>query len=136
MTRSFAPRGYHSITPYFLVSDAESFLAFMKGAFDALELNRGTDESGTITHAEVQIGDAIVELSTGQGRFPPRTNTVHLFVENTDTTYRKALAAGAATVYEPAEMPYGERSAGVEDPFGNHWYIASFHGGPAKGYYD
>jgi len=136
MAGHYTPRGYHTITPFFTVKGASEFMEFLKNAFHAEELNRGTNENGAINHAEVRIGAAIVELSEGNDRFPPRTNTLHIFVEDTDDCYRRAIAAGAASLYEPGDMPYGERSAGVEDPFGNHWYIATFKGGERDSYYE
>ncbi|SCW76680.1 hypothetical protein SAMN04487970_104319 [Paenibacillus tianmuensis] len=82
------------------------------------------------------IGDTIVEVTDASDRFAARPSTVHLFVADTDGCYRHALEAGAASLYEPADMPYRERSAGVEDPFGNNWYIATFTAGEGKGYYN
>ena len=136
MADHYAPHGYHTITPYFTVKDASEFMEFLKKVFHAEELNRGTNENGSITHAEVRIGAAIVEVSEGNDRFPPRTNTLHIFVADTDECYRRALAAGATSLYEPGDMPYGERSGGVEDPFGNHWYIATFQGEEGNGYHE
>lgn len=135
MAHKHVPRGYQTVTPYFTVKNVNLLIAFMKEVFDAEEVNRGTGEGGSITHAEVRIGDTIVELSEGNDRFPPRMNTLHVFVANTDDCYERAIAAGATSLYEPADMPYGERSGGVEDPFGNHWYIATFTGGEVHGYY-
>lgn len=135
MPQHFKPHGYHSVTPHFTVSGADAFIAFLEQAFEGKALNRSANTDGFVTHAEVQIGDAIVEVSDGNDRFPPRSNAIHLFVEQTDAAYRRALAAGAASLYEPADMPYGERSAGVADPFGNHWYIATFAKGEGQGYY-
>ncbi|MDF2717454.1 MAG: family transposase [Paenibacillus sp.] len=134
MSYNHAPHGYRTVTPYFVVQEAGKMIEFVRAAFDAEELRRDTDGSGRITHAEVRIGDTIVELSDGNGKYPPRLNTLHLFVADTDSCYRRAVDAGAASLYEPADMPYGERSAGVEDPFGNHWYIATFLGGEGNGY--
>ncbi|BAD63954.1 VOC family protein [Paenibacillus septentrionalis] len=135
MAKKIAPHGYHTVTPHFTVRDANQLIEFLKKVFEAEELNRGTSEGGAITHAEVRIGDTIVELSEGNERFPPRTNTIHLFVADSDECYSRAIAAGATSLYEPADMPYGERSGGVEDPFGNHWYIATFTGREGHGYY-
>lgn len=135
MAEKKAPQGYHTITPYFTVIDANKLIEFLKKVFDAEELNRETGEGGSIIHAEVRIGSSIVEVSEGKDRFPPRTNTVHVFVEDTDECYSRAMTAGATSLYEPSDMPYGERSAGVEDPFGNHWYIATFTGRENRGYY-
>ncbi|WP_372631055.1 VOC family protein [Cohnella sp.] len=130
----YAPRGYQNVTPYFTVADADKQIEFLEGVFGAEVLNRSEREDGTVGHAEVKIGESVVELSAGSDRFPPRANTLHVFVPDTDDCYARALAAGAASLYEPADMPYGERSAGVEDPQGNHWYIATFTGGD-RGYY-
>ena len=110
-------------------------IAFLAAAFHAELLHRSANEEGVVTHAEVRIDNMIVEVSAGNDRFPPRQNTLHVFVKDADECYRRALEAGAVSVYEPADMPYGERSAGVEDPYGNHWYISTFTGGEGKGYY-
>jgi uncharacterized glyoxalase superfamily protein PhnB len=134
MSHPYAPRGYRTVTPYFTVKDAGKMIEFAKAVFDAEEISRSVESDGRISHAEARIGDMIVELSEANDRFPPRANTLHIFVADTDNSYRRALEAGAASLYEPADMPYGERSAGVEDPFGNHWYIATFLGGEGHGY--
>jgi len=133
--RTFAPAGYRSVTPYFIVPKADAMIDFMREVFAAELLNRNVGDGGRVAHAEVRIGDSIVELSEGNETFPPRANTIHIFVEHTDDCYARAMRAGSRSLYEPADMPYGERSAGVEDPFGNHWYIATFAGGGDKGYY-
>jgi uncharacterized glyoxalase superfamily protein PhnB len=130
-----APLGYQTVTPHFTVKDANKMIEFLNKVFDAEELNRGTGVSGTITHAEVRIGDTIVELSDGNDLFPPRTNTLHVFVTDAEACYQRAIDAGATSLYEPADMQYGERSGGVEDPFGNHWYISTFTRGEGHGYY-
>jgi PhnB protein len=50
---------------------------------------------------------------------------IHLYVEDVDATYRRALEAGATSVREPADQFYGDRSGGVKDRFGNQWWIAT-----------
>lgn len=127
MNRPYVPDGYRTVTPYFIVEFAEPFMTFAARAFGAEAMSR-TEKEGRVAHAELRIGDTIIELSEVSGRYPPRTNTLHLFVPDTDACYSRALEAGAISLYEPADMPYGERSAGVEDPFGNHWYIATYAG--------
>ncbi|WJH32936.1 VOC family protein [Paenibacillus sp. CC-CFT747] len=136
MTHSYTPKGFQTATPYFIVQDAAKLAEFLTQAFGAVEENLMRSEEGKISHAELRVGTTILELSDAQGPFPPRTNTLHLFVEDTDSCYRKALEAGAVSLYEPGDMPYGERSAGIEDPFGNHWYLATFQRGEGKGYYE
>ncbi len=51
--------------------------------------------------------------------------TLYLYVADVDATYRRALEAGATSLSAPADQFYGDRSAGVVDPTGNRWYIAT-----------
>ncbi|MFC3768397.1 VOC family protein [Paenibacillus sp. GCM10012303] len=132
---NYSPKGYQSVTPYFHVRDAGKLIDFLIQAFQGERLNRHTDDNGFLVHSEVRIGSTILEVSEAKGEYPARPNTLHVFVEDTDACYRRALDAGARSLYEPADMPYGERSAGVEDAFGNYWYIATFTKGSGSGYY-
>jgi PhnB protein len=120
------PAGYHSVTPYLAVEGAEKLLDFMKRAFDAVEVHECMRRpDGTIQHAEVRIGDSVVMLGEANGRWTPRPSTLYLYVNDTDATYRRALEAGAASLMEPANQFYGDRNAGVQDPSGNFWWIAT-----------
>lgn len=134
MAYNHAPQGYRSVTAYFIVEDAAGFMDYAVKVFDAETLSRNEDAGGRIVHAEMRIGDSIVEVSGGNEQFPPRPGTVHVFVSDTDACYKRALAAGAESLYEPSDMPYGERSAGIADPYGNHWYLATFLRGEGRGY--
>lgn len=126
MTTTYKPQGYSAVTPYFIVADAELFIEFLTKCFDAEELERNTLPDGSIQHAACRIGDSIVEIGGGTNKdFPPMKNAIHLFVKDADEVYNRALKAGARSLYTPQNHDYGERSGGVEDPFGNHWYIAT-----------
>ncbi|MFC4618880.1 VOC family protein [Camelliibacillus cellulosilyticus] len=133
MSDSFTPRGYQSVTPYFTVENVPRLIDFLKYVFDAEELNVSKSQDH-LSHVEIRIGNTIIELSEANDRFSARTNTLHVFVPDTDACYRRAIEIGAKEVYEPADMHYGERSAGIEDPFGNHWYIATFTKGVGESY--
>ena len=119
------PDGYHSVTPYLTVADADLLLGFVKGAFGAQEVlaHRGPD--GLIVHAEAKIGDSIVMMGRARGDMQPQTSTIYLYVPDTDAVYRAAVSAGGKSVREPADQFYGDRTAGVEDPCGNQWYVAT-----------
>ena len=75
-------------------------------------------------HAEVRIGDSMVMLGGGAG-FPPMPAMLLLYVNDVDNVYQLALQAGATSLEAPANQAYGDRRAGVKDPFGNHWYMAT-----------
>ena len=125
MTKSAVPEGYHTLTPYFFVKDPEVFLAFLKAAFDGevTECMRGED--GQVQHAEVRVGDSMLMLSPAKGEYPPMPASVYMYVADADTTYQRALDAGGVSLMEPADMFYGDRNAGVRDPLGNLWWMAT-----------
>lgn len=127
MEVSWKPEGYHSITPYLIVNGADRLIDFLREVFDADLVDRHVDENGEVRHASCRLGDSVVELSGGSNeKFPPMRNALHVYVEDADATYVRALKAGARSLYPPQDHDYGERSGGVEDAFGNHWYIATW----------
>jgi PhnB protein len=119
------PEGYHSVTPYLTVDGAAKLIEFMERAFGAEERGRMPGPKGTIGHAEVTIGDSAVMVGDAGDQWPVRTGNLHLYVSDCDDTYQRALAAGATSVREPTTEFYGDRMAGVDDPFGNRWWIAT-----------
>lgn len=98
---------------------------FLKQAFEAKETERHSRPDGTIMHAEVKIGDSVIMMGEPMGDFKPMPGSIYLYVKDTDATYRKAIQAGAVSIMEPADQFYGDRSAGVKDPLGNFWWIAT-----------
>ncbi|MDR6227148.1 VOC family protein [Desmospora profundinema] len=136
MENEWTPQGYASVTPALIVNGATRLIAFLCEVFDAETLNRSIDETGRIGHAEIRIGHGIIEVFDANEASSSHQNGLHVFVRDTDECYRRALKAGATSLYEPADMPYGERSAGVKDEFGNSWFIATFQRGKNRGYYD
>ena len=85
-------------------------------------------ENGGVMHAEMQLADSMIEFSDGSGQWPPRPCHLHVYVEDVDATYRKAIDAGATSLYAPMNQPCGDREAGVTDSGGNHWFIATHQG--------
>ncbi len=119
------PEGYHTVTPILMVDGAAKLIEFLKQAFDAREKGRFTDPTGKIAHAEVTIGNSVVQLSDAMGEWKPIQVPLLLYVRDTDATYKKALKAGATSLREPADQFYGDRTGGVKDVFGNSWWIAT-----------
>ncbi len=117
--------GFHTVTPYLMVQEAAKLIDFVKEAFAATELFRGTGSAGGI-HAEVRIGDSMVMIGgAGTWNGEPMPAAIYLYMDDVDAVYKRALQAGAASLSEPADQPYGDRIAGVKDPFGDVWYIAT-----------
>ncbi len=119
------PEGYHSVTPYLIVEGAADLLEFMKQAFGAEERMRMDASDGSVAHAEVEIGDSVVMVGGASERWPASPGTIHLYVDDCEATYAKALEAGATSEQEPEDQFYGDRMAGVRDAFGNMWWIAA-----------
>ncbi|MDE2905409.1 MAG: VOC family protein [Acidobacteriota bacterium] len=119
------PEGYHTVTPYLVVTDVDQLLDFLKAAFDATEKERIPSKDGATGHAEVTIGDSCVMMGRAQDEIPVLPGMLYLYVPNTDATYEQALAAGATSLQEPTDMFYGDRNASVKDPAGNLWTIAT-----------
>jgi PhnB protein len=119
------PEGYRTVTPYLVVEGAASVLDFAKQAFGAEEKFRMDAPGGKVGHAELMIGDSMVMLGDAGGENPAMPAMIHLYVDDCDATYERALAAGGTSVREPENQFYGDRSAGVRDSAGNLWWIAT-----------
>ena len=127
------PDGYHSVTPYLILDDATRALEFYKKALSAVELMRMPAPGGKIGHAEIRIGDSPVMLADedpNMGQKSARTIgaspiSLMVYVEDVDARVAQAVAAGAKLTRPVADQFYGDRTGGIEDPFGYHWYIAT-----------
>ena len=117
------PEGYHSVTPFVIAKGAARFLDFMSDAFDAVEIGRVTGEDGAIGHAEARIGDSVVMTFDSRQDWPETPAFLRLYVDDIDSTYERALGAGATSVTRPTDMPWGDRVARVRDPLGNLWWL-------------
>ena len=111
------PTGYHSVTPRMVVADVETQVAFLRTVFGA------SGEAAPGRPAEVRIGDSLVMISP-VGEREPFPAFLYVYVDDADETFRRAVSAGARTVEEPVDTPYGDRRAMVGDPFGNVFQIA------------
>ena len=124
MDGKYKPMGFHDVTTYLVVTDAELTIEFAQKVFNAVVVERMEDH-GEIIHAEFQIGDTIVMIGNGRegSKFFP--TMLYVYVKNTDETYKRAIDAGAKSIMEPQDKFYGDRNAAVEDSCGNQWWIAT-----------
>ncbi|HKY06821.1 MAG TPA: VOC family protein [Candidatus Binatia bacterium] len=133
MAVKFKPEGYYSDTPYLSIAGAAKAIAFYKQAFGAAELFRLTAPGGEIGHAEIKIGDSAIMLADpceqGSFRNPQSLGGssvgLHIYVEDVDSMFAQAVAAGAKSVRPVENQFYGDRSGTLEDPFGHVWFLAT-----------
>ena len=123
-----------TLTPYIVVSDARRAMDWYVEVFGAQrrgELHVNAD--GTIGHAEVGIGDAVLMFAEASDLWPdvpvrapenPATfsHTLHLEVDDVDASTERARRRGASVEREPADQPYGRGSV-IVDPFGHRWML-------------
>jgi PhnB protein len=129
----YVPEGLRDVTIYLHPEGAPKLIDFLKGAFAAEEFVRYDSPEGDVLHAKIRIGDSIVEMGDSRRHssstvLPSMPTAIYLYVPDADAVYRSAIAAGAVSLSEPADQPYGDRLAGVEDFCGNRWYIATHVG--------
>jgi uncharacterized glyoxalase superfamily protein PhnB len=128
------PKGYHTITPDMVIKGASEAIEFYKKAFGAKERSCMMGPDGrSVLHAEIQIGDSVVMLADENPQYPRRSPTLlkgtavtlHLYVEDADGTFKRALGAGAKQVMAVEKTFWGDRYGVITDPFGHMWSIAS-----------
>ena len=108
--------------PYLHPLRAEPVINFLKRAFGAKEIARYASPDGMI---QVGIGTSVIEMGEAHGSYQPMPTMFYVSLPDVDTSYQRALEAGATSVSEPANQPYGARGASVKDVFGNQWYLAT-----------
>jgi PhnB protein len=118
------PDGYHAVTPYLTVPGVASVLEFIERTFGAVTTERHGTPDGRVVHAEVRIGDSMLMFGEPHTPEQSRPSNLYVYVDDVDAVYKRALAAGARSVMEPADQFYGDRNAGVADSAGNQWWIA------------
>jgi len=121
----YMPAGFRAVTAGLSVEGSQSLLDFLIRAFDAREMDVTRNPDGTIAHAEILIGDSMLEMSEAKPAWPAKPMSLHLYVPDCDVQYERAVACGARSLFAPRDEPYGDRAAGIADPSGNHWFIAT-----------
>jgi len=120
---AYKPDGWPAVTPRLFTTDVAGLVHFLKVVFDAkgdLQADRPS---------ELRIDDAMVMVSDGGGVREPTAAFLYVYVPDADSTYRRAIAAGAEALEAPTDMHYGDRRATVRDPWGNTWQFATYRAG-------
>ena len=127
------PEGYHTVSPYLAVDDAEKAIEYYKKAFGAEETVRMNGPDGRIGHAELKIGDSHIMLSDPfpQSSTKPPTElggtsaSIFMYVQDVDAVVQKAVDQGATVTMEVEDQFWGDRFGSITDPFGHNWSIAT-----------
>jgi uncharacterized glyoxalase superfamily protein PhnB len=115
------PPQYNRLMPYMIIPKATEFISFMKEVFDAETQIIVPRSEGVIMHGELRIGDAVIMFADVTEQFAARPAGIFIYVESVEDTYKKAIAAGALSMMEPGQQPYGY-TCGFKDAFGNDWW--------------
>lgn len=120
------PAGYTSVAVYIMAEGVARVVEFLNKTFDAVELRRHDKPDGSIMHMELRIDDTVVMLAAAGGEWPAFPVWLHVYVDDVDETYTRALAAGGVAVQAPMRKDGdSDRRGGVTDPAGNTWWIAT-----------
>ncbi len=120
---STIPDGYTTVTPWIISSDTPQLIDFLIAAFDGIELGRTPNPDGSIGHAEIRIGDAVVLAFDAPHGIAPMRAFIRLYVQDARKGFARALEAGATEVTKPTLLAFGDRVARVRDPLGNIWWL-------------
>jgi PhnB protein len=121
----FKPAGYNSVSPYLMVKNAAGTLAFLQEVFGVTVLRTYAGDNGRLRHAEVRLDDTVLMFADSAPEWPPLPSYVHIYVEDVDATYARALQAGGTSVQAPVKKDDEDKRGGVMDVGGTTWWIAT-----------
>lgn len=125
------PEGYHTVTPALTCKNAAQAIDYYKSVFGAAEIMRMAGPGDKIGHAELRIGDSVIFVSDefpgmSAAPAPGAMNPTYLFLylEDVDTTFNRAVSAGARVDMPLTNQFWGDRYGKITDPFGHHWGLS------------
>ena len=126
MIKSFKPDKYNSVSPYLIVKGAQKMIDLLKKIFPVKEFRRYDNPDGTIMHAEVQIDDSVIMLADSNENYPPNKNLLHVYVQDVDKTFMKAIEAGCEIIEAPKRAENDPDKRGMFRDFaGNTWAVGT-----------
>jgi uncharacterized glyoxalase superfamily protein PhnB len=121
----YIPEGYGTVFPYMIVDSAEALVDFLSQVFNAKVVGKTVLPNGRAANIRIRIGTSTFMVSeAGDGAMKAMPGAYYIYVEDVDGTFEKAIASGAEKIFEPSDMPYLDRQAGVKDSSGNVWWIS------------
>jgi uncharacterized glyoxalase superfamily protein PhnB len=124
--KDFKPKGYNSVSPYYIVNGAQKLINLLKIIFHAGEQRIYHLPDGTIMHAEIQIDDSIIMLGDASDKFPAVAMVTHIYVPNVDEVFQRAIDTGCEIIESPKERDGDpDRRATFKDFAGNTWSVGT-----------
>ncbi len=128
------PQNEPVIYPALSYRDARAAIDFLTSAFGFEELMVVPGDNGSIVHAELNLGPAVVMLGSARPEMgwqsprdmPAVNSTLYVAIDDPDAHFQRAKAAGAEIIREPADTDYGSREYGAKDPGGHHWSFGTY----------
>ncbi|WP_273453297.1 hypothetical protein [Nevskia ramosa] len=120
----YIPPGFNTVTPYFFVLNAETFISFLINGLGGAETCRTMRPDGLVANVQVVLGTSTVMVSEASKGYPAMSGAYYLYVENADASMARAIEQGAVLDMAVQNMPYGDRQGGVRDAHGNIWWIS------------
>jgi uncharacterized glyoxalase superfamily protein PhnB len=125
---------HQTVFPCLAFRDAKASIDWLERALGAEPVAVYEDDDGRVQHAEIRIGQSTImcgdDRPDGKAT-PPGQSVIYVVVDDTDSAYEKAKAAGA-DVTEPVDLDYGSRDITVTDPDGNRWALGTYKGAAAE----
>jgi uncharacterized glyoxalase superfamily protein PhnB len=119
------PEGFHTLTAYLLVADAEKEIEFVKAAFDAQTVHVSRLPDGSVMHATLKIGTSMLMVGQVSGEMKPVPSMLFTYVEDVDAVYRRAVECGGKPLHEPMDQIWGDRAGAVSSANGILWWIST-----------
>jgi PhnB protein len=127
------PDDYPRVTPYLIVDGAGAAIDFYCSVLGATERVRMPAPDGRIGHAELQLGSSMIMLADENAQMDVRGPraiggtpvSLHVYVEDSDAVFERAVQAGAKALRAVEDRFYGDRSGQFEDPFGHRWDVST-----------
>jgi len=123
--KTYTPEGFSTLNSYLFTENPEELIQFLKNSFYAEEINRSINtRNNSIGNCILKIGDTCFMISQARGEFMNMRTAFYLYVEDVDSVYENAIRYGALNSFEPEDMDYDDRQAGIIDTSGNYWFIS------------
>jgi PhnB protein len=126
MIKSYKPEGYNSVSPYLIVKGAQKMIDLLNKIFRVRELRRYNNPDGSIMHAELRVEDTVIMLADANEKFPPVNHLLHVYIQDVNNTFKKAIDAGCELVEAPAQKEGDPDRRGMFRDFaGNTWAVGT-----------